>query len=198
GLAPEDRAYVQREVTHVIHCAASVAFDDPYDKCFHANVGGTLNALAFSEELQADPAGPFVAHIGIETAYIHGRQAHRPAREAEVVFPRDFYNNYYEVTKAMASRETARYLLERGLRVAELCPAIVLGHTQTGNNRGDTKVVNAPVNLFGQTKQMLMAPERGLFRRASVAMLARMAFVFPCDGAARLDLVPVDWVAQGI
>src|SRR5262249_62243848 len=56
GLPPEDRAYVQREVTHVIHCAASVAFDDPYEKCFHANVGGTVNALSFSEELQADPA----------------------------------------------------------------------------------------------------------------------------------------------
>src|SRR5262245_1534335 len=27
GLSPEDRAYVQRQVTHVIHCAASVAFD---------------------------------------------------------------------------------------------------------------------------------------------------------------------------
>jgi nucleoside-diphosphate-sugar epimerase len=198
GLSSDDMAYVRHEVTHVIHCAASVAFDDPYDKCFNVNVGGTVNALAFSQLLQDDPASPFVAHLGIETAYIHGRQAHRPARETEIVFPRDFYNNYYELTKAMASREIARHLLEKGLRVVELCPAIVLGDARTGNNRGDTKVVNAPVNMFGLTRETLARHKRGLFRRAGFGVLARVAFAFPCDPTAQLDLVPVDWVAKGI
>jgi len=45
----------------------------------------------------------------------------------------------------MASIETDRHLIEKGLRVAQLLPAIVIGHSRTGNNRGDTKVVNAPV-----------------------------------------------------
>ena len=44
------------------------------------------------------------------------------AREEEVVFPRNFYNNYYELTKAMASIETERFIVERRLRVVELCP----------------------------------------------------------------------------
>jgi nucleoside-diphosphate-sugar epimerase len=198
GLSPKDMAYIRREVTHVIHCAASVAFDDAYDKCFHVNVGGTVNALAFSQQLQDDPAGPFVAHLGIETAYIHGRQVRTPGREVEIVFPHDFYNNYYELTKAMASRETAHHLLEKGLRVVELCPAIILGDSRTGNNRGDTKVINAPVNLFGLAKRTLTRHKRGLLERSSVAMFARMAFVFPCDATAQLNLVPVDWVAKGI
>ena len=42
-----------------------VAFDDPYEKSFRANVTGTLNALAFSQRLQEDAESPFVAHLGI-------------------------------------------------------------------------------------------------------------------------------------
>ena len=40
----------------------------------------------------------------------------------------------------MASIETDRALVEDGLRVTQLLPSIVIGHSRTGNNRGDTKV----------------------------------------------------------
>ncbi|MGB5174312.1 MAG: SDR family oxidoreductase, partial [Thermoanaerobaculia bacterium] len=139
-----------QRITHVVHCAASVAFDDPYEKSFRTNVTGTVNALEFSHALQSSPGSSFVAHESIETSYIHGRKVAGLAREAQVVFPRNFYNNFYEATKAMASFETERFMLEKGLRVVQLCPAIVIGETRAGNNRGDAKVVNAPVNLFGR------------------------------------------------
>ena len=31
----------------------------------------------------------------------------------------------------------------------------MIGHTRTGNNRGDTKVLNAPVNAFGRAQEAL-------------------------------------------
>ncbi len=198
GIAAADKAELARTLTHVIHCAASVSFDAPYDESFRANVLGTLNALAFSSSLQQADGSPFVAHVAIETSYIHGRQVRKVAREDEVVFPRNFYNNYYELTKAMASIESERFMLDHGLRVVQLCPAIVIGEAATGNNRGDTKVVNAPVNIFGRAHEALTEPQGRWFERTRAAVIARMACVFPGDPSAELNLIPVDWVVRGV
>lgn len=198
GISEEDFAEIATTITHVIHCAASVSFDDTYENSFGANVAGTLNALGFSERLQNSADSAFIAHLSIETSYIHGRQVRNLAREDEVVFPRNFYNNYYELTKAMASIETERFMLERGLRVAQLCPAIVIGETRGGNNRGDTKVVNAPVNVFGRAHQALTSSEGTWIERSKGALIARMACIFPGDPNAELNLIPVDWVVKGM
>ncbi len=198
GIADDELERLRSTLTHVIHCAASVAFDDPYEKSFRANVTGTLNALEFSYALQTAEGSPFIAHLGIETSYIHGRQMKTVAREEEVVFPRNFYNNYYELTKAMASIETERFIVERRLRVIELCPAIVIGESRAGNNRGDAKVVNAPVNVFGRAHQALSQPQGSWVERSSASMIAKMACVFPGDPSAQINLVPVDRVVAGI
>jgi nucleoside-diphosphate-sugar epimerase len=198
GISEEDHKLLKNKLTHVIHCAASVAFDDPYEKSFRANVTGTLNALAFSKTLQESPGNPFVAHLGIETSYIHGRQTKQAAREDEIVFPRNFYNNFYELTKAMASIETERYMLTEGLRIVQLCPAIVIGESRAGNNRGDTKVVNAPVNLFGRAGESIRSASGKWTDRSKVAMLAKLAFIFPGDPSAQINMIPVDRVSAGI
>ena len=190
GIDAEEKKRLSESLTHVIHCAASVAFDDPYEKSFRANVTGTLNALEFSESLQESEGSPFIHHISIETSYIHGRQVQQVAREDEVVFPRNFYNNYYELTKAMASIESERFMLSRGLRVVQLCPAIVIGEAATGNNRGDTKVVNAPVNVFGRAHEAMSHSSGKIFERSKTSMLAKMACVFPGDPSARINLIP--------
>ena len=198
GISESDHEMLKGKITHVIHCAASVAFDDPYEKSFRANVTGTLNALAFSKTLQDAPESPFVAHVGIETSYIHGRQTKQAAREDEIVFPRNFYNNYYELTKAMASIETERFMLEKGLRIVQLCPSIVIGESRAGNNRGDTKVVNAPVNLFGRAGESIRTASGKWTDRSKVALLAKLAFIFPGDPSAQINMIPVDRVVAGI
>ena len=158
GIATGELARLRKAVTHVIHCAASVSFDDPYETSYRANVLGCRNALDFSLALQEAEGSAFVNHIAIETSYIHGRKRRTTAQEHALDFPRHFYNNFYELTKAMASMETDRYLLEKGLRVAQLLPSIVIGDSRTGNNRGDTKVVNAPINAFGRAKEATDKP----------------------------------------
>lgn len=198
GIAPEELKKLEQTVTHVIHCAASVAFDDPYPDSFRANVWGSSNALEFSRSLQQAKDSPFVAHVSVETSYIHGKQTRQVAREDEVVFPRNFYNNYYELTKAMASLETERFMLEHGLRVVQLCPAIVIGEGRTGNNRGDQKVVNAPVNSWGRARKLLKEAGGSWVHRSKAEVLFRMARIFPGDPSAELNLIPVDWVARGI
>ena len=198
GIARDEVARLRASLTHVIHCAASVSFDDTYESSYRANVLGSLNALAFSRGLQDAPGSPFVHHVAIETSYIHGRKRQSIAQENDLVFPRHFYNNFYELTKAMASIETDRYLVREGLRVAQLLPSIVIGDSRTGNNRGDTKVVNAPINAFGRAREALDKPADGRRARLKGWLITAVATGFPGDPTAELNLVPVDRVAAGI
>lgn len=198
GLSAHDHDILAKSVTHVIHCAASVSFDDPYEASFRSNVLGSVNALAFSLSLQKRRGSPFVEHVAIETSYIHGRKRNAMAQEEALVFPRHFYNNFYELTKAMASIETDRHLIEKGLRVVQLLPSIVIGHSETGNNRGDTKVVNAPVNAFGRAKEIADRLDSDLAGKPRQMLLQWAGGQFPGDPTAELNFVPVDRVVQGI
>jgi len=198
AIAGRELARLRRTLTHVIHCAASVSFDDTYENSFRANVVGCRNALSFSRSLQSAEGSAFVAHVAIETSYIHGRRKRTIAQEGALSFPPHFYNNYYELTKAMASIETDRALLEDSLRVTQLLPAIVIGHSRTGNNRGDTKVLNAPINAFGRAREAMESLQGGLAERARAWLVSLIATTFPADRSAELNLVPVDRVAAGI
>ncbi len=198
GLSAHDHDVLAKSVTHVIHCAASVSFDDPYEASFRSNVLGSINALTFSLSLQKRRGSPFVEHVAIETSYIHGRKRNAMAQEEALVFPRHFYNNFYELTKAMASIETDRHLIEKGLRVVQLLPSIVIGHSETGNNRGDTKVVNAPVNAFGRAKEIADKLDADIAGRPRQMLLQWAGGQFPGDPTAELNFVPVDRVVQGI
>ena len=198
GVSEDDLGVLEKSVTHVIHCAASVSFDDTYENSFRANVLGCKNALAFSKRIQRAKGSRFVLHVAIETSYIHGRKKRSMASEHALVFPKNFYNNFYELTKAMASIETDRHMVEEGLRVVQLLPAIVIGDSRTGNNRGDTKVVNAPVNAFGRAKEALDAMKGSPFGESKAAAIASVAMVFPADRSAEINLVTVDRVVEGI
>jgi nucleoside-diphosphate-sugar epimerase len=198
GIAPKELARLKKSLTHVIHCAAKVSFDDTYENSYRANVQGARNALDFAWALQQAKGTKFINHIAIETSYIHGRKKRTTALESALVFPRNFYNNFYELTKAMASLETDRFLIEKGLRVAQLLPSIVIGHSKTGNNRGDTKVVNAPINAFGRSKEALDKLQGDMMGRGKAWVIGAIASSFPGDRSAELNLVPVDRVVQGI
>ncbi len=198
GIGPAELERLRGTLTHVVHCAASVSFDDTYENSFRANVVGCRNALEFSKGLQAAPGSPFVAHVAIETSYIHGRRKRSIAQEDALVFPRHFYNNYYELTKAMASIETDRALVQDGLRLTQLLPSIVIGHSRTGNNRGDSKVLNAPINAFGRAKEALEALGGDWADRARAWLVGKVATTFPADRSAEINLVPVDRVVGGI
>ena len=198
GIAPKELNRLRKTLTHVVHCAASVSFDDSYENSFRANVQGARNALQFALSLQQAKGSRFIQHVAIETSYIHGRKKRSMAQENALVFPKNFYNNFYELTKAFASMETDQHMVADGLRVVQLLPAIVIGDSRTGNNRGDTKVVNAPVNAFGRAKEALDALRATPFGEPKAAAISRVAMVFPADRSAEINLVTVDRVVEGI
>jgi nucleoside-diphosphate-sugar epimerase len=184
GLGPETLDELAARTTHVVHCAATVAFDETVARAFRINVDAQRNVLEVSDQL-ARTGGRLVAHIAVETFLISGRHPGGSAPEGDLAFPPGRYSNYYELSKACASMEAERYLFERGLPVAHLLPSSVVGRAEDGNNLGDNKVINAPVNFAGSTAR---AGGTG----------AWLAGLFPADPAAELNLVPVDRVAEGI
>jgi nucleoside-diphosphate-sugar epimerase len=198
GLGAKEVRRLERSLTHLVHCAASVSFDESYESSFRANVLGSRRALDLSLRLQRAPASPFVAHVAIETSYIHGRARPGGASEERLEFPLHYYNNHYELTKALATLETDRAMRRRGLRVAQILPSIVIGNSRSGSNRGDTKVVNAPINVFGRIKEAVEAGPPGWRSRLRALVIGRMATAFPADRTAELNLVPVDRVAAGV
>jgi hypothetical protein len=74
----------------------------------------------------------------------------------------------------------------------------VIGHARTGNNRGDTKVLNAPVNAFGRAQAALAELGGETRDRLRALVMGRIATTFPGDRSAELNLVPVDRVVAGI
>jgi hypothetical protein len=72
----------------------------------------------------------------------------------------------------------------------------VVGDYRTGSNRGDMKVINAPVNAFGRAQQALASDEGPLVERSKAKIIAQIACIFPGDESAELDLIPVDWVTR--
>ncbi len=180
-------------VTHVIHCAASVDFDEPYDKSKRANVDATQNSIDVSLAFNKSADSPFVAHMSIETAFIHGRTLGDPAEEAVLRFPRGGYSNYYELTKAMGSVLVRNANRVHGLPVMQILPAIVVGRAACGSNHGDRKVLNGPFNILAALASQATEATHWLGRAA-----ARNLVVFPGIKGATLNVVSVDRVADAM
>lgn len=197
GLSAENFDHLSLTVTHVIHCAASVSFESSYEESFE-NVLGARNACALAERFQKEPDSRFVSLVLIESCYIAGRQADT-CHEDKLEFPADYFNNFYEVTKAFASIEGARHLA-RGLRVSQLCPSIIVGRAVDGVNHGDVKVCNAPINTFGRIHQSdkALSGEVSWLKRMQTHCISHLARHYPADSHGSLDLVCVDRVVQGM
>ena len=199
GIDAAELERLRGTLTHVVHCAASVSFDDTYESSFRANVLGCRNALAFSKALQAAPGSPFVAHVAIETSYIHGRRKRSIAQEDALVFPRHFYNNYYELTKAMASIETDRALVERR-PAGDAAPALdrdrpLADREQPRRHEGRERADQRLRPREGGARRRSAGTGRS---RARAWLVSRVATTFPADRSAELNLVPVDRVVAGI
>lgn len=132
------------DVTHVLHCAASVRFDLPLAEARRANVG---TAVVVADLARRAPRLERVVHVS--TAYVAG--THRGTfHEADLDVGQDFRNTY-ERTKFEAEgllRECAG-----DLPVTVARPSIVIGEAGTGWTTS-----------FNVIYPMLRAYRRGLVR----------------------------------
>jgi nucleoside-diphosphate-sugar epimerase len=128
------------DVTHVMHCAATVAFDHAIADARCINVGGTRNTLEVCRRL------PRLERLdAVSTCYVAGRRA-------DLVHEQDLldaygFNNTYEQTKYEAELELRAAMTE--LPIAVHRPSIVVGDSRTGKT-GAFKVLYWPLKVIAR------------------------------------------------
>lgn len=109
------------EADTIVHCAASIAFDDPLERAHAVNTLGTLNVMRAAERM-----GDLEHFVHVSTAYVAGRHE-GVFREADLELGQPFRNTY-EQTKHRAEQRVA----DSWLPVTVVRPSIVMGDSRTG------------------------------------------------------------------
>jgi long-chain acyl-CoA synthetase len=168
GLDPVRRDWLAAESTMIVHCAASVSFALSLDEARAINVEGTRRMLELAGRAQA--LGGLERYAQVSTAYVAGTHAGRFS-ECDLDVGQGF-NNSYEQSK-FESEQLVRSCPDLPFTIFR--PSIVVGD----RNSGWTAAFNV---LYWP----LRALARGLFPAV------------PAVGAAPVDVVSIDYVADGI
>ncbi|HYH89871.1 MAG TPA: SDR family oxidoreductase [Solirubrobacteraceae bacterium] len=164
----ERRDEVAERTQAVLHCAASISFDLPLADARAINVDGTSRVLDFAIEAQG--RGGLERFLHVSTAYVSGR--HEGAFRERQLDTGQSFRNTYEQTKADAEQIVA---MARELGPAIARPSIVMGESDSGWTPA-FNVLYWPIRAFS----------RGLFA------------ALPALPSGRVDVVPVDYVADGL
>jgi long-chain acyl-CoA synthetase len=169
GLGLNSAVYsrLARRLTHVVHSAADLRLRAPLDELRRTNVDGTREVLALARAAHADHGLSRYCHIS--TAYV-------ASSTEDVVHEADFGRATskdvpYEQSKwegELLVREAAGALPTTVLR-----PGMVVGDSTTGEIR-TFNTIYAPLRLY---------------------LMGRLLIV-PASPSLRVNLVPVDYVAQ--
>ena len=169
GLNPMEWRRLAEETTHIIHSAASTKFGAPLDEARLTNVTGTAHVIEFARK--AYRAGRLEHLVHVSTAYVCGDRA---GLIGENDPPADTeFSNSYERSKWEAERLVRAAMDE--LPVSLVRPSVVVGDSRTGRTVTFTGIY-PPLRLIcdGRLKAI------------------------PCLPEARLDVVPLDYVAAAI
>jgi thioester reductase-like protein len=198
GLEPRARARVAAEVTHVIHCAASVEFTLPLAEAFAVNTHGALHALEVARACTR-----LESYVGVSTAYAtphpdpYGRRIHR-VEEVLAPLPRDPELLYASLC---AGREDERRLLAETGHPNTYTLTKCLAEHLTARRAGDLPVTIVRPSIVSACRTH---PVPGWIDSAAafaafVAMIgAGKLRVLAGDANTQLDVVPCDAVSQRI
>jgi thioester reductase-like protein len=170
GLDTRRRVWLAERTGRIIHCAASVSFTLDLAESRQINVVGTRRMLDLAE-FCAGIGGGLDSFVHVSTAYVAGTHP-EPFSETDLDCGQEF-RNAYERSKFEA--ELAVRKRAESLPVQVVRPSIVVGDSRTGWTPS-FNVVYGPLKAF----------ERGAFP------------VVPARRDAAVDIVPVDFVADGI
>lgn len=169
GIADSDLETVRNETTDVFHLAAVYDLGVKRDPAFLVNVEGTKNVNALVRTMPG-----LRRYNYISTCYVAGRRK-GVIRESELVHDAGF-RNFYEETKYLAEVEVEN--LKEELPVTVFRPAVVVGDSQTG----ETAKYDGIYYVIFYYKRF-----PAFLRLINVG-----------NRSVRLNLVPVDFVVDGI
>ncbi|HEU4978134.1 MAG TPA: SDR family oxidoreductase [Solirubrobacteraceae bacterium] len=140
GLPADRYDELAASTATIVHCAASVSFDQPLADARAINVEGTRRMLAFAERCSG-----LRRFCHVSTAYVAGD--HRGAFGEDDLEVGQRFRNTYEQTKFEAERLVRRR--RRRLPVQILRPSIVVGERGSGWT-GSFNVLYTPLKLYAR------------------------------------------------
>jgi thioester reductase-like protein len=169
GIDGKDLPIIQSETTDVYHLAAIYDLGVEKNLAFRVNVEGTRNVNDFVRKL------PNLRRYNyISTCYVAGKRTDE-IYETELEHDAGF-RNFYEETKYLAEMEVER--LKGELPVTIYRPSVVVGDSETG----ETAKYDGIYSLINYLRK---APNL-------------LRFVNVGNSVVKLNLVPVDFVVEGI
>jgi long-chain acyl-CoA synthetase len=169
GLAASDREALISTVTSVVHCAASISFDNSLEQARSVNTAGALRMVELSRAIAA--TGRLRRHLHVSTAYVAGR-FQGLFRETDLDLGQGFRNTY-EQSKFDGEKAIGAAAGDLPLLIAR--PSIIVGDSRSGWTSA-FNVIYWPMRAFS----------RGLMDEVAIDP----------DGVA--DIVPIDYVADGL
>jgi long-chain acyl-CoA synthetase len=169
GLDDETYAELAREVTQIVHVAADLRLNAPIDELRATNVQGVANVLELARAARKSGRLERVAHVS--TAYVAGRRTGDVPEDA--LSDAFGFSSAYEQTKYEGERLVQAARDELPLSVFR--PGFVVGDSQSGAIR-TFNTLYYPLRLY----------------------LAGKLRVLPARRELKVNLVPVDYVAEAI
>ena len=172
GLSDTHYAELVRECTHIIHCAGTVRMNLSIEDARRSAVGSAEATVSFARKLAA--GGRLRKFEYVSTVGVAGK---RPGALPEIWMdePRAFHNTY-EQAKAEAEEVVRRAIVTDGLPVTVHRPSMVIGDSRDG------RIIHFQIFYF-----------------ICEFLSGRKTFgLFPDFSEVRLDVIPVDCVAEAI
>jgi long-chain acyl-CoA synthetase len=169
GLDPQTWKRLAGSLTHVVHTAADLRLEGPLEELRRVNVQGTAHVLELARAAHRDHGLERLAHVS--TAYVAGLRAGTVLEEPLSDEPG--FANDYERTK----HEGELLVQEAGreLPVSVFRPGMVVGDSRTGAIK-TFNTLYAPLRLY----------------------LSGRLRLIPASAGLRVNLVPVDYVADAV
>ncbi len=182
GLEKEEYSKLCYEVDEVFHCAAVTHFEmQGADEHVVVNIKGTEHLLQFANSVKQKRF-----HY-ISTAYVAGKQNCTIYENEMVEGP--LFNNEYERSKFVAEQLVIEYAKSNDIAYTIYRPGIIVGDSKTGATcKFDNLYIFAKV-LFNIGNSFTKHKREGL---------NDVTIRVPGDPDAKINLVPIDYVADAI
>jgi long-chain acyl-CoA synthetase len=169
GFSRKKYYELEKKITHIIHTAADMRLGGPIDELRKINVRGVANLLRFAKDNKIHNGLKRFSHVS--TAYVAGARTGEVSEDS--LTDKYGFSSLYELSKYEG--EKLVQAAKKDLPISVFRPGMVIGDSKTGQIK-NFNTLYFPLRLYFK-KQMK---------------------IFPLKPSLRVNMVPVDYVADCI
>lgn len=169
GIDETEYRKLVHSITHIIHTAADLRLNAPIDELRKANVEGTANILKLAQDVHQDHGLKRLSHVS--TAYVAGGRTGTVSEDALS----DKYGFYSKYELSKYEGEQLVQQAKKQLPISVFRPGEVVGDSKTGAIK-TFNTIYFPLRLY----------------------LGKRPVVIPVNPSMRINMIPVDYVADVI